>query len=70
MAIYENGCLILSTGRKLCGMYGVFGIGHDLIAHHGFDGDVENEQDRLTPEERKELAAYMTDLWQRYGNLN
>ena len=70
MATYEKDRLILSTGRKLYASWGVFGISPDLIARHGFDGDVDTADDKLTPEERKELADYVIDLWQKYQNAD
>ncbi len=56
--------LIFNTGRKVYANNGIVGINEQLRISEGYDGGFE--ENRLTEEERLELAAYMIDLWGKW----
>lgn len=57
--------LVLSSGRRLYCHGGVLGLGDDGIATHGWDGSIDA---KLSVAERREIAAYMVNLWQQWGD--
>lgn len=62
-----------TTGRSVYANGGQVGLGPLMErVSEGSDGDIEtyydlHEEDRLTPVERRELADYMKELWERYA---
>lgn len=62
---------ILSTGRTLSAN-GEFALAlRDGEVSHGYDGysyaDIDDPDAVFTPEERQEIARYMTDAWRRWA---
>jgi hypothetical protein len=55
-----------STGRQECINKGIVGISPSLNIYEGYDGCIPNWMNPFTPEERKELADYMVDLWRKW----
>lgn len=54
----------LSTGRELPAEGCVLGLSPKLKAFEGYDGELnEFGPEPLTPDERREIAAYMAALW-------
>lgn len=70
---------VFSTGKKIRASYGIIGLApHDTdeaiwSVSDGYDGTIEasydshhDDEPRLTPTERIELADYMIALWTEY----
>lgn len=55
----------LSSGRVVCAWGHVIGISPRLGPCHGYDDDLWDAN--FSAEERKELADYVCDLWQRWA---
>lgn len=66
--IIEDDTLTFSTGKKLyahCGIVGLdLGLDDELTITYGYDGVIP--ADKLTVGEKRELAVFMIDMWQRY----
>ena len=56
--------IIFSTGKRLYANCGIIGIDPDLDVYEGYDGDFGD--DKLTEEEKLELAEYMITVWKSY----
>jgi len=68
----------LSTGRMFYANGGIIGLSPEHTTRsvsEGYDGAIymgdehDEPEDRWTPAERQELAAYMVALWTRWGQL-
>lgn len=59
----------LTSGRHLAAYGLVIGLGPDLCAREGWDGDLAEHDEPLTPAERQEVADYMISLWQTWATL-
>ena len=68
----------LSTGRQFTAVCGAIGMSEKLVMVEGYDGIIreardasvdsdDDEEPPLTADERAEVAAYLTDLWQRWA---
>lgn len=62
-----------STGRVVSANNGIVGLNEKLEeVFEGYDGSIEHyykpPEERLTPEERRELADYMIALWNKYAD--
>lgn len=60
--------MVLSNGRRFYAHSGVIGIGAELKAFYGFDGNIETTYGppAWTQAERDELSDHMIDLWTRF----
>jgi hypothetical protein len=73
---FDRDIFHLSSGRWFYAYDGILGVERDpddgrLRATYGHDGHVkldDPDADKpLTPEERQEIAEFMTDLWRRWA---
>lgn len=62
---------LLSTGKRIPANAGRLSLGPDLIICEGYDSEVVpptwSDTAPLTVSERQEIAAFMVDLWNRWG---
>lgn len=63
----DNG-YVLSTGKELDANFGIVGLSPDEDRlYEGYDGWLDEfVVDKLTREEKQEIADYMIDLWTQY----
>lgn len=68
----QEDALTFSSGRKLCPLYRAIGIQPDTLnPMYGYDGDLgEFQKEKLTSDERRELADFMVELWRAFGRSN
>ena len=73
MAAYDKKSdeIVFNNGRRLYGVQGIIGIGHNLMPHYGFDGDVYEAATMrdgadLTNAEWLELADLMLSYWTQF----
>ena len=55
---------IFSTGKRVYAHCGIIGLDSDLNTYEGYDGGFEDN--KLTSEEKLELANYMIAAWNEY----
>jgi hypothetical protein len=70
----EKSGYTLSTGRSFYANGEIIGIDPDLQTYTGYDGTLNTSTlwdplDDWSPEEKKELALYMIDLWKKFGGI-
>lgn len=68
----EGGTAYFSSGRTAYCNAGIIGIDPDLELSEGYDGGFSIDPYNtgpITPDERREMAEYMIDLWRRYAAL-
>jgi len=58
----------LSSGREFSANCGIIGLSpkeeYGWEVHEGYDGGIYDEE--WTPDEKRELADFMIDLWQKF----
>ena len=65
----REGRIIFSTGKRVYAYAGIIGLGiedGEFTLTYGYDGQIPDDDTKLTAEERRELADYMITLWQQY----
>jgi hypothetical protein len=62
----EGDEVIFSSGKRLYANAGIIGLSERLDVTEGYDGGFCYYDDKLTEDERHELADYMIDLWNKY----
>lgn len=58
--------LLLKSGRRVEVCCNHLSIGPNLIPRHGFDGDIGECGEKLSPDELRELADIAIDRWTRF----
>lgn len=67
----EGDSIIFSSGKEMCANNGIVGIGrgdNSFYISEGYDGDLDI--DKMTCEEKKELADYMIEMWTSFKHSN
>lgn len=66
----------LSNGRKIDANCGLLSTCRDFLAAdgtmvltEGYDGVALSSDEKLTADERREIAEYMIELWREFGGL-
>ena len=62
----------LSNGRKISANCGILGIDNEGNLYEGYDGvlfDSRHDNAQWTAEERRELAQFAIERWQKWGGI-
>ena len=61
--------ITLPSGKSFHANHGLVGINSKLEVSEGYDGMLDDYDNYLSPQERRELSEYMIDLWRKFGAI-